>query len=434
MSWTNEDVRDDIYEQDEEEDEGPSWVDDKGKILEAAFCEYFLTKRPLMCLKQTLFDLDGEVDEDKLIYEIHQEIRYHARNDVAKKVKRLVEALKIEAYREEWKPQLDRIHLKNGTYYLGERGFVSDKELCLNRLPVEYQADAAPPMQWLKFLDELLIPEDILTLQEYIGYLLIPSTKAQKMLILTGKGGEGKSRIGLLLKKLLGPAAHMEAVLRLETNRFASANLEHKLVMIDDDLNMTALPEIRNIKSIVTAEDRICVERKGKQATQGLLYARLLCFGNGNLVAAHDTSDGFWRRQILISVKDKPEGRAVEPDLFDALEGLKRLLANQYRFTLSERARQNLAAAMEDGCHLDQFMQASSYVRFDPERSARSTYLFRAYNRWCADNLEKPTTQKKFSQYLFKNADRYGIRFSKHIEGGYRGYRGVYVRPDCALE
>ena len=177
-----------------------------------------------------------------------------------------------------------------------------------------------------------------------------------------------------------------------------------------------------------------------------MLYARLLCFGNGNLVAAHDTSDGFWRRQILISVKDKPEGRTDDPYLIDklseelpdillwALKGLKRLLANQYRFTLSERARQNLAAVMEDGCHLDQFMQANSYVHYDSEKSARSTYLFRAYNKWCADNLETPFTQKKFSQYLFKNAERYGIRFSKRIEGGYRGYRGVYVRPDCALE
>lgn len=52
MSWTNEDVRDEIYEQDEEE--GPSWVDDKGKILEAAFCEYSLEKHPLMCIPQTL--------------------------------------------------------------------------------------------------------------------------------------------------------------------------------------------------------------------------------------------------------------------------------------------------------------------------------------------------------------------------------------------
>ena len=42
MSWTNEDVRDEIYEQDEEEDESPFWVDGRGKILEAAFCEYFL--------------------------------------------------------------------------------------------------------------------------------------------------------------------------------------------------------------------------------------------------------------------------------------------------------------------------------------------------------------------------------------------------------
>lgn len=83
-----------------------------------------------------------------------------------------------------------------------------EKELCLNRLPVEYQPDAPAPTKWLEFLDGLLIPEDILTLQEYLGYLLIPSTKAQKMLVMTGKGGEGKSRIGLLLKKLFGEASH----------------------------------------------------------------------------------------------------------------------------------------------------------------------------------------------------------------------------------
>ena len=50
-------------------------------------------------------------------------------------------------------------------------------------------------------------------MQEYLGYLLIPSTKAQKMLVMTGKGGEGKSRIGLLLKKLFGEASHSESIL-----------------------------------------------------------------------------------------------------------------------------------------------------------------------------------------------------------------------------
>ena len=258
-----------------------------------------------------------------------------------KKAQLELRELRTETYPPEWKPQLDRIHLQNGTCFLDEWGFVPEKELCLNRLPVEYQPDAPAPTKWLEFLDGLLIPEDILTLQEYLGYLLIPSTKAQKMLVMTGKGGEGKSRIGLLLKKLFGEASHSESILRIETNRFASANLEYKLVMVDDDLNMVALPETRNIKSIVTAEDRLCIERKNKQAVQGLLYVRFICFGNGNLVAAHDDSDGFnrkdsrftsirnsifaicnptnvandinvdlrWRRRILISVRDRDPAR-----------------------------------------------------------------------------------------------------------------------------
>ena len=89
--------------------------------------------------------------------------------------------------------------------------------------------------------------------------------------------------------------------------------------MVDDDLNMVALPETRNIKSIVTAEDRLCIERKNKQAVQGLLYVRFICFGNGNLVAAHDDSDGFWRREILITVKDRDPARVDNPFLIEEL-------------------------------------------------------------------------------------------------------------------
>ena len=424
----NEDWRDEDELEEEEECECP-WVDSKGKVRETAYCQYLLEKHPMMCLKQKLFDQNGEVDEDALLYEVHSDLRDFVLDNLAKKEKQVLDALRIETYTPEWKPQLDRIHLQNGTYFLDERGFVPEKELCLNRLPVEYQPDAPAPTKWLEFLDGLLIPEDILTLQEYLGYLLIPSTKAQKMLIMTGKGGEGKSRIGLLLKKLFGEASHSESILRIETNRFASANLEYKLVMVDDDLNMVALPETRNIKSIVTAEDRLCIERKNKQAVQGLLYVRFICFGNGNLVAAHDDSDGFWRRQILITVKDRDPARVDNPFLIEELseerpgillwmlEGLHRLLANRYQFTISERSIQNLEAAMADSDNLTQFMQASAYVRFKPDTEERSTYLYRAYTKWCEDNLESPVPQKKFSQFLLKNAGKYGLTFSKHIFG-----------------
>ena len=32
------------------------------------------------------------------------------------------------------------------------------------------------------------------------------------MMILTGRGGEGKSRIGLVVKKLMGDSVHMESI------------------------------------------------------------------------------------------------------------------------------------------------------------------------------------------------------------------------------
>ena len=47
---------------------------------------------------------------------------------------------------------------------------------CQNRLPVKYDPKAATPDRWLTFLHELLDDADIPTLQEYLGYCLIPST------------------------------------------------------------------------------------------------------------------------------------------------------------------------------------------------------------------------------------------------------------------
>lgn len=78
----------------------------------------------------------------------------------------------------------DRIHMANGTLFLNG-GFSENKDFCRNRLPVAYNPDAAKPAQWLAFLSQLLYPEDIPTLREFFGYCLIPSTRGQKMLLLT---------------------------------------------------------------------------------------------------------------------------------------------------------------------------------------------------------------------------------------------------------
>ena len=422
----------------------PDWYNGK-KIDEVQFGRAFLEQWPLKCVNGTLYTLDGPVeDESEIKQRILENIEEYVTSGLSKKVTNILETIKLLAFSDPFPIEQDCIHLQNGVYHLPDGSFQESRLFCQNRLPVRYDPKAASPDRWLTFLHELLDDADIPTLQEYLGYCLIPSTKGQKMMLIVGKGGEGKSRIGLVLKRLMGDAASNGSVQKVENNRFASANLEYKLVMVDDDLNMVALPETRNIKSIVTAEDRLCIERKNKQAVQGLLYVRFICFGNGNLVAAHDDSDGFWRRQILITVKDRDPARVDNPFLIEELseerpgillwmlEGLHRLLANRYQFTISERSIQNLEAAMADSDNLTQFMQATAYVRFKPDTEERSTYLYRAYTKWCEDNLESPVPQKKFSQFLLKNAGKYGLTFSKHIEGKYRGFRGVCVHPAFA--
>ena len=122
-------------------------------------------------------------------------------------------------------------------YHLPDGTFQESRLFCQNRLPVKYDPKAPSPERWLTFLHELLDDADIPTLQEYLGYCLIPSTKGQKMMLIVGKGGEGKSRIGLVLKRLMGDAASNGSVQKVENNRFARADLERRLLMIDNDMD-----------------------------------------------------------------------------------------------------------------------------------------------------------------------------------------------------
>ena len=90
------------------------------------------------------------------------------------------------------------------------------------------------------------------------------------------------------------------------------------------------------------------------------MFARLLAFSNGDLQALYDRSDGFYRRQLVLTTKEKPADRADDPDLAEkmkaeaegiflwAFEGLQRLVANNFKFTESDRIRENREAVKRD--------------------------------------------------------------------------------------
>ncbi len=95
------------------------------------------------------------------------------------------------------------------------------------------------------------------------------------------------------------------------------------------------------------------LEKKGRQSYQGWMYARLLAFSNGDLQSLYDRSDGFFRRQIILTTKEKDPCRKDDPDLAEksclevegillwAIVGLQRLVANDFRFSESDRMKAN---------------------------------------------------------------------------------------------
>jgi putative DNA primase/helicase len=221
----------------------PPWALKNGRIDEGLFAQQFLEFCPMICVGGSFFNTEGKIrDESQLRKEIYDWISPFVSTSVAKKVTSLLEILRLECREDDLPFQEDTIHIANGTYTLAD-GFCPDKQICRYRLPVCYNEDAGEPKRWLSFLDSLLEPEDIETLQEYMGYALIPVTRAQKMLTLVGSGGEGKSRIGVVMKAILGENMSTGSLSKVELNAFARADLEHLLLFVDDDLKMEALSQ-----------------------------------------------------------------------------------------------------------------------------------------------------------------------------------------------
>ena len=281
----------------------PIWFDGKN-INEALFCDDFLSRHKLIYTDGAFFTPEGRItDELPLRGEIFEELRCCAVSNIPKKINNIVELMKLAALKDDFAPEQDRIHLSNGTLLLDGSFADGSSEIVRSRLPVAYDPSAAKPELWLSFLGGLLYPEDIPTLQEFIGYCLIPSNKGQRMMVIKGSGGEGKSQIGAVLSALFGCNMKDGSIAKISENRFARADLEHVLLCVDDDLRMEALRQTNYVKSIVTAQGKMDLEHKGKQSYQGWMFARLLAFSNGDLQALFDRSNKKSTGSVTVSAQ-----------------------------------------------------------------------------------------------------------------------------------
>ena len=424
----------------------PDWLTDESKVNELKFCQYFTGIHPLKCIDGRFYDFDGLVDENSLENEIYQVLRLGISTGLAKRTANLLESLRLYAYSQPVKPDLEYIHVQNGKLDL-KGNFYPYKEFCSNRLNIWYDPEIRKgvyyPEKFLSFLLELLDPKDIDTLQEYLGYLLIPSTKGQKMMFIIGQGGEGKSRIAIVLREIFGDSMIIGNFQRIETDKFFRYNLKDKLLMLDDDMQMSALPSTGYIKNLVTAEIPSDVEAKGRQSRQALLYTRLLCFGNGSPKALYDKSKGFSRRMIILTTKTPPENRIVDPHIADKFiaekdkifcwiyDGLIRLINNNYKFTISEKAKLNIKEAVQDNCNIADFLSDSDRTAFGVNFCVSSSRLYNAYYAWCEDNALTALKRDTFISWIKQNETDYNIKYDCNIPNGnshVRGFKGIAVK------
>ena len=182
------------------------------------------------------------------------------------------------------------------------------------------------------------------------------------------------------------------------------------------------------------------LERKGKQSYQGWLFSRLLAFSNGDLQALYDRSDGFYRRQLVLTTKEKSANRVDDPYLAEKMKNeaesvflwaLQRLVRQNFKFTESPRIKANRENVKRDNNNVLEFLESEGYIRFQAEASASSKELYESYRLWCEENSMTALKNRSFSDAMIAVQTKYKLEHCNTIKNsaGRRvwGFTGVEV-------
>lgn len=330
------------------------------------------------------------------------------------------------------------IPLSNGDLHIGRDTWefhLGEKKQAPYRLSVNYTPVNKPTPLFDKWLKDAFVPEDIPTIQEIMGYCLVPVTSAQEAFFLVGDAGVGKSGLGTILKSIMGNAFESINTQELVSKRFQIATVENKLVAYDDDLGSAALEETGVLKKLITADTPIPAERKYGDPFSFLPYCRVVASANFMLSSLYDDSDGFYRRLHPILVKSKDPNRKTINKFYEmiieqekeqifkwALIGLKRVIENGWKISWSQRSIDYMGVTKAQGTHFGDFFTETCNV--DEEGSVSCAELKKLYTRWCRDNGIKDASDRRMFRWFSDNAEKFGVVLTQNLQRGNRRVRG----------
>lgn len=308
------------------------------------------------------------------------------------------------------------INLKNGTLQIRSDGVrlldFHPNDFLTYQLDFEYN-EHRENHRLLEYLDYVLPDKDTQkTLQQAIGSLFIHSLKLEKVPMILGTGGNGKSVTFEIVDGLLDTSLITHYSLESLTNQkgYERAELENKLINYCSDINMKKI-DFGIFKQLASGEP-IQVRPIYQQPFIMKRYAKMIFNINKIDDADIEQTEGFLRRMLYIPFEttiplDKQDKKLHEKILKDKagvlnwiIEGIEEVLENEEIF-ISKKCGDFLNNFIQDSNLTARFVKEYSIKHSDNETISFQN-MYDRFIKFCKNEGEKSITKTIFNKEMKK--------------------------------
>jgi len=354
-------------------------------------------------------------------------------------------ALKREVfYSGELNPFRNIINMRNGVFDLETFEFKphDKKYLSTIQIPVDFKEDAECT-RFLKFISEVFEGDEerVAVAQEWYGYSLTTETKAQKALILYGSGGNGKGVFTEILSLLIGEDNISHIPLNEFSKGFSRVCLHNKTANISNENETNGKTFNTQYFKAIVGEDKINAEQKGKPVFSFKPTVKLILSMN-NLPSTRDKSTGYYRRLSILNFtahfseenRDRDLKKKLQDELSGiflwAVEGLKRLSDNGFRFSSCENMKLTLKEYQVEQNPLMAFFDECIVKEEDKDYREDNKVIFKSFTNWASNNGHSGyanISKQRFWREFKTIADSKGYKIKQGKSNELRYHTGIKV-------
>jgi putative DNA primase/helicase len=309
-----------------------------------------------------------------------------------------------------------KINLANGTFHVrdGESNEVSElkphnkEDYFKYQLPFCYDPEATA-LLFIKYLNRVLPDIDSQNiLFEYLGYIFIKNMKLEKILILYGSGSNGKSVLFEIIMALLGKenVSNFSMENLCDEKGYHRVHIESKLLNYASEFGGKI--NIQTFKKLVSGEP-IDARSPHKEPVIIDNYCKFIL--NANKLPEIEHSDAFFRRQLILTFKQKISEEEKDINLAKKiikselsgvfnliLQGLDRLILQQ-GFSTSSSVEHDLMMYRKETNSVSLFLDEENWQKSTNSKTKLKD-LYSNYRTYCLESGQRAFAQPNFSKRL----------------------------------